>query len=46
VLNNEKAGHFVPGFFVVDKRFEISNLSLIRDMGGINKLENILPLLK
>jgi len=34
------------GFFGVDKRFEISNLSLIRDMAAINKLEDVLTLSK
>jgi hypothetical protein len=35
---NKKAGYFVPGFFFVDKRFEISNLELIKDMHSIIKL--------
>jgi len=37
--STKKAGHFVPGFFFVDKRFEISNQRLVRDMSGIIKLE-------
>ena len=31
---------------LVDKRFEISNLSFIRDITGINKLKDVLPKLK
>jgi len=32
----------VPGFFFVDKRFEISNLDLVRDMAGIIELDEVL----
>ena len=32
------------GFFLVDKRFEISNLDLIRDMDSIIKLEEVLSI--
>jgi hypothetical protein len=40
VLNKEKALLLSQqGFFFVDKRFEISNLSLNRDMIGIVNLE-------
>ena len=42
VLNKEKALlRQQQGFFFVDKRFEISNLELIRDMAGIVKLEKV-----
>jgi hypothetical protein len=43
VLNTEKAlVHSHQGFFGVDKRFEIFNLDLIRDMHSIIKLEEVL----
>ena len=43
VLNKEKAlSRKRWGFFFVDKRFEISNLDLIRDMDSIIKLEDVL----
>jgi hypothetical protein len=35
-------GTFAPGFFFVDKRFEISNLSLIRDMVELVELAEVL----
>jgi hypothetical protein len=34
------------GFFFVDKRFEISNLDLIRDMGRFIKLEEVILKIK
>jgi len=34
------------GFFLVDKRFEISNLDLIRDIDRIIKLEEVLFIIK
>jgi len=34
------------GFFFVDKRFEISNLGLIRDIDRIMKLEEALSKIK
>jgi len=42
VLNKEKALHtpsMFAGFFFVDKRFEISNLDLIREMAEIIYLD-------
>jgi hypothetical protein len=45
VLNEEKARHEVPGFFFVDKRFEISNQSLIKDIENIIKMEADLPII-
>jgi hypothetical protein len=42
VLNKEKAGYFVPGFFLVDKRFEISNL--LKDIFELIKLSDTLIL--
>ena len=43
---NKKAGHFVPGFSIVEKRFEISNLDLIRDIDYIFKLGKDLSLMR
>jgi hypothetical protein len=40
VLNKEKAGYFVPGFFLVDKRFEISNL--LKDITELIKVSDAL----
>jgi hypothetical protein len=38
---NKNAAYFTPGFFFVDKRFEIPNLDLISDIDRIFKLEEI-----
>jgi hypothetical protein len=46
VLNKEKAGHFVPGFFFVAECDEISNLYLIRDIVRIIRLQEFLQLRK
>jgi hypothetical protein len=37
---NKKAGYFVPGFFLVDKKFELSNL--FKDITEIIKLFEVL----
>ena len=39
---NKKPGAFGTGFLVVDKRFELSNLDLIKDIDRIIELEEIL----
>lgn len=41
-LKTKKPGTFVPGFFFVDKRFEISNLDLIRDIVNMIEMEEVL----
>jgi hypothetical protein len=41
-VENKNPGAFAPGLFFVDKRFEISNLELIRDINSIIKLKDIL----
>jgi len=46
MLHLEKAGHFPPGFFFVDKRFEIFNLDLIRDMDKIIEMEKVFSKIK
>jgi hypothetical protein len=44
-LNKEKSPALSrQGFFFVDKRFEISNLELIKDMDKIIKLEEVLSM--
>ena len=43
-LKTKIPGTFAPGFFFVDKRFEISNLGLIRDIVSIIRLEEVLTI--
>jgi len=41
-LNEKKSGTKVPGFFFTYKRFEISNLSLMRDMVELIEMAEVL----
>jgi hypothetical protein len=41
---NKKTGYFVPGFFLVEERGEISNLDLIRDISDLIKLADSFPI--
>jgi hypothetical protein len=39
-LKTKIPGTFAPGFFFVDKRFEISNLNMVRDLMKVVELLN------
>ena len=44
IYHRKSPGAFAPGLFFVDKRFEISNFALIKDMHDIIKFCEVLSI--